>query len=337
MGMLIDGQWHDVWYATKSTGGRFVRKNAAFRNWITSDGSAGPTGEGGFNAEAGRYHLYVSLACPWAHRTLIMRALKGLQDMISVSVVHWLMLERGWSFADGAGVIPDTVDHAEFMHQIYTAADPRYSGRVTVPVLWDKQRRTIVNNESSEIIRILNSAFNAIGARPGDYYPQALRGDIDAVNARIYDTLNNGVYKAGFATTQAAYEEAVVPLFETLDWLEERLADRRFLFGDSLTEADIRLFTTLIRFDVVYFGHFKCNIRRLVDYPNLSAYARDVYQWPGIAGTVNFEHIKRHYYESHRSINPSGIVPVGPAIDFTSPHGRERLASLRNPAISTAF
>jgi putative glutathione S-transferase len=258
-----------------------------------------------------------------------MRALKGLQDMISVSVVHWLMLERGWSFADGAGVIPVTVNRAEFMHQIYTGADPRYSGRVTVPVLWDKQRRTIVNNESSEIIRMLNSAFNAIGARPGDYYPQALRGDIDAVNARIYDTLNNGVYKAGFATTQAAYEEAVVPLFETLDWLEERLAHRRFLFGDSLTEADIRLFTTLIRFDVVYFGHFKCNIRRLVDYLNLSAYARDVYQWPGIAGTGNFEHIKRHYYESHRSINPSGIVPVGPAIDFTSPHGRERLASLR--------
>jgi glutathionyl-hydroquinone reductase len=326
MGLLVEGRWQDVWYPTKSTGGRFVRKDAAFRNWITADGSAGPTGEGGFKAEAGRYHLYVSLACPWAHRTLIMRALKGLEDKISVSVVHWLMLERGWTFADGPGVVADAVNHSEFMHQIYTAADPHYTGRVTVPVLWDKHRRAIVNNESSEIIRMLNSAFDAIGAKPGDYYPQALRADIDPVNARIYDTLNNGVYKAGFATTQAAYEEAVLPLFETLDWLEQRLADRRFLFGDSLTEADIRLFTTLIRFDAVYVGHFKCNIRRLADYPNLSAYARDIYQWPGVSGTVNFDHIKRHYYESHRSINPSGIVPVGPALDFTSFHGRERLA-----------
>jgi putative glutathione S-transferase len=327
MGMLVEGQWHDVWYATSETGGRFVRKDAAFRNWITRDGSAGPNGDAGFQAEAGRYHLYVSLACPWAHRTLIMRALKGLEGMISVSVVHWLMLERGWTFADGPGVIPDSVNHAEFMHQIYTSADPRYSGRVTVPVLWDKQRRAIVNNESSEIIRMLNSAFDEIGAKPGDYYPRALRDEIDPVNARIYDTLNNGVYKSGFATTQAAYEEAVGPLFETLDWLDQRLADRRFLFGDNLTEADIRLFTTLIRFDAVYVGHFKCNIQRLVDYPNLSAYARDIYQWPGVAGTVNFEHIKRHYYESHRSINPSGIVPVGPVLDFTSPHGRERITA----------
>lgn len=326
MGLLVEGRWQDVWYPTKSTSGRFVRKDAAFRNWITADGSAGPMGEGGFKAEADRYHLYVSLACPWAHRTLIMRALKGLEDKISVSVVHWLMLERGWTFADGPGVVADAVNHAEFMHQIYTAADPHYTGRVTVPVLWDKHRRTIVNNELSEIIRMLNSAFDAIGAKPGDYYPQALRADIDPVNAQIYDTLNNGVYKAGFATTQAAYEEAVAPLFETLDWLEQRLANRRFLFGDSLTEADIRLFTTLIRFDAVYVGHFKCNIRRLADYPNLSAYARDIYQWPGVAGTVNFDHIKRHYYESHRSINPSGIVPVGPALDFTSRHGRERLA-----------
>jgi glutathionyl-hydroquinone reductase len=288
MGLLVEGRWQDVWYPTKSTSGRFVRKDAAFRNWITADGSAGPMGEGGFKAEADRYHLYVSLACPWAHRTLIMRALKGLEDKISVSVVHWLMLERGWTFADGPGVVADAVNHAEFMHQIYTAADPHYTGRVTVPVLWDKHRRTIVNNESSEIIRMLNSAFDAIGAKPGDYYPQALRADIDPVNARIYDTLNNGVYKAGFATTQAAYEEAVAPLFETLDWLEQRLANRRFLFGDSLTEADIRLFTTLIRFDAVYVGHFKCNIRRLADYQNLSAYARDIYQWPGVAGTVNF-------------------------------------------------
>jgi putative glutathione S-transferase len=327
MGMLVEGQWHDVWLETKSTGGRFVRKDASFRNWITRDGSAGPSGDGGFQAEAGRYHLYVSLACPWAHRAMITRALKGLEGMISVSVVHWLMLENGWTFADGPGVLPDTVNHSDFMYQIYTAADPRYSGRATVPVLWDKRLRTIVNNESSEIIRMLNSAFDEIGAKPGDYYPRLLRDEIDPVNARIYDTLNNGVYKSGFATSQAAYEEAVGPLFETLDWLEQRLADRRFLFGDNLTEADIRLFTTLIRFDAVYVGHFKCNIRRLVDYPNLSAYARDIYQWPGVAGTVNFEHIKRHYYESHRSINPSGIVPVGPVLDFTSPHGRERIAA----------
>jgi len=251
--------------------------------------------------------------------------------MISVSVVHWLMLENGWTFADGPGVVPDTVNHSHFMHQIYSAADPHYTGRVTVPVLWDKRMRTIVSNESSEIIRMLNSAFDAIGAKAGNYYPEALHGDIDAVNARIYDTLNNGVYKAGFATTQAAYEEAVIPLFDTLDWLEKQLADRRFLFGDSLTEADIRLFTTLIRFDAVYAGHFKCNIRRIADYPNLSAYTRDIYQWFGIAATVDFEHIRRHYYESHRSINPTGIVPVGPLLNFTAPHGRERLAAASMP------
>ena len=256
MGLLVEGQWRDVWYDTKSTRGRFVRKDAAFRNWITTDGRAGPSGVGCFKAEAGRYHLYVSLACPWAHRTLIMRSLKGLEDIISVSVVHWLMLENGWTFADGPGVIPDTGNHAPFLHQIYTAADSHYTGRVTVPVLWDKRTRTIVSNESSEIIRMLNSAFDAIGAKPGDYYPQALRGDIEAVNARVYDTLNNGVYKAGFATTQEAHEEAIVPLFDTLDWLEQRLDDRRFLLGDNLTEADIRLFTTLIRFDAVYVGHF---------------------------------------------------------------------------------
>jgi putative glutathione S-transferase len=237
------------------------------------------------------------------------------------------MLENGWTFAEGPGVLPDSVNHADFLHQIYTAADPHYTGRVTVPVLWDKRARTIVNNESSEIIRMLNSAFDAIGARAGDYYPKALRGDIDAVNARIYDTLNNGVYKCGFATTQAAYDEAVIPLFDTLDWLEQQLAERRFLFGEALTEADIRLFTTLIRFDAVYAGHFKCNIRRIADYPNLSAYTCDIYQWPGIAATVNFEHIRRHYYESHRSINPTGIVPVGPLLDFTVPHGRERLGA----------
>jgi putative glutathione S-transferase len=327
MGLLVDGQWRDAWPQAESTGGRFVRKDAAFRNWITADGAAGPTGSGGFKAEAGRYHLYVSLACPWAQRTLILRMLKRLEDKISVSVVHWLMLADGWTFAEGPGTVPDAVNHAAFLHQIYTAADPHYTGRVTVPVLWDKQRKTIVNNESSEIVRMLNTAFDGIGAAPGDYYPAALRAEIDAVNGRIYETLNIGVYKAGFATSQAAYEAAVIPLFDALDWLEGRLADRRFLVGDRLTEADIRLFPTLIRFDAVYFGHFKCNLRRIADYANLSAYTRDLYQWPGIAETVNFEHIRRNYYESHRSINPSGIVPVGPVQDFTAPHGRDRLSA----------
>ena len=327
MGLLVDGQWRDAWYETASTGGRFIRKEPAFRHWITIDGAPGPSGTGGFAAEAGRYHLYVSLACPWAHRTLIMRALKGLEDLISVSVVHWRMRERGWTFADGPGVIPDTVNHAHLLHEIYTAADPNYTGRVTVPVLWDKQRRTIVNNESSEIIRMLNSAFDGLGAKAGDYYPAQWRAEIDAINNRVYDSLNNGVYKAGFATTQTAYEEAVRPLFATLDWLEDKLARRRFLLGDRLSEADIRLFTTLIRFDAVYFGHFKCNLRRLADYPNLSAYTRDLYQWPGIAPTVNFEHIKRHYYESQTTVNPSGIVPIGPRLDFSQPRGRQTFAT----------
>jgi putative glutathione S-transferase len=325
MGMLVDGQWHDVWYETKSTGGRFVRKDAAFRNWITADGSAGPSGEGGFKAEPGRYHLYVSLACPWAHRTLLLRAFKGLEEMISVSVVNWLMLEKGWTFADAPGVVPDPIHHARFLHEVYTAADPSYTGRSTVPILWDRQRGTIVNNESSEIIRMLNSAFDGIGATPGDYYPQALRAEIDAVNARVYDTLNNGVYKAGFATTQAAYEEAVFPLFDTLDWLEERLSKRRWLVGTDMTEADIRLFTTLIRFDAVYVGHFKTNLRRIADYPHLSAYLRDIYQTPGVAPTVNFEHIRKHYYQSHRTINPHGVVPAGPVLDLDSPPNRETL------------
>ncbi|ABE29969.1 hypothetical protein DR64_687 [Paraburkholderia xenovorans LB400] len=324
MGLLVDGQWQDRWYDTKSTGGRFVRNDAAFRNWVTADGSPGPSGAGGFEAQAGRYHLYVSLACPWAHRTLIVRALKGLDAMIDVSVVHWLMLENGWTFADGPGVVPDTVNHAALLHQVYTAADPHYSGRVTVPILWDKQRATIVSNESSEIIRMLNSAFDGIGAKPGDFYPAPLRAQIDTINARVYDTLNNGVYQAGFATTQQAYEEAVTPLFETLDWLDAKLATQRYLTGAHLTEADIRLFTTLIRFDAVYVGHFKCNLRRIADYPNLSAYTRDIYQLPGIAQTVDFTHIKRHYYESHRSINPTGIVPLGPVQDFSAPHDRAR-------------
>ncbi len=327
MGLLIDGVWHDKWYDTKKHGGRFKRWESPFRHWVTADGSAGPSGEGGFEAEPGRYHLYVSLACPWAHRALIMRKFKGLEDKIGVSVVHWLMADQGWQFKDGPGVVPDPIHGVDYMHQLYTHVAPDYSGRVTVPVLFDKKRDTIVSNESAEIIRMLNSAFDEVGAAPGDYYPQALREEIDAVNARIYDTVNNGVYKSGFATSQDAYEEAVHPLFETLDWLEDRLATRRYLMGDRLTEADIRLFTTLVRFDPVYHGHFKCNIRRIVDYPNLWAYTRDLYQTPGVAETCDFQHIKRHYYESHDHVNPSGVVPVGPAIDYDAPHGRERLAA----------
>lgn len=325
MGLLIDGKWHDQWYDTSASCGRFIRSESQFRNWITADGSPGPSGEGGFPAEPGRYHLYVSLACPWAHRTLIMRALKGLEDMISTSAVHWLMREDGWTFTPGPGVIPDDLNNASFMHQVYTAAQPDYSGRVTVPVLWDKQRRTIVNNESSEIIRMLTTAFDAVGGRPGDYYPADLRAEIDAVNARVYDGFNNGVYKAGFATSQAAYDEAVVGVFETLDWLEERLSRQRYLLGERMTEADIRLFTTLVRFDEVYHGHFKCNQRRIVDYPNLWGFTREMFQLPGVAATVNMEHIKRHYYESHQTINPTGVVPVGPAPDFAAPHGRDGL------------
>nr|WP_319484268.1 glutathione S-transferase family protein [uncultured Cohaesibacter sp.] len=325
MGLLVDGKWHDQWYDTKSTGGRFVRKDAAFRNWITADGSAGPTGTGGFKAETGRYHLYVSYACPWAHRTLIFRALKGLTDKISVSVVNSFMGEHGWTFEDADGVIPDPLFGATFLHEIYTRADATYTGRVTVPVLWDTKTGTIVSNESSEIIRMLNSAFDGIGARPGDYWPEAHRAEIETLNERIYNTVNNGVYKAGFATTQAAYEEAVVPLFETLDWLEERLSKSRFLLEYGQTEADWRLFTTLIRFDSVYYGHFKCNLRSLESYPNLSNYVRDLYQQPGVAATVRMDHIKNHYYASHDMINPTRIVPMGPEIDYGRPHNRVRL------------
>jgi putative glutathione S-transferase len=317
MGLLVDGVWHDKWYDTAESGGRFVRKESQFRTWVTADGSPGPSGKGGFKAEPGRYHLYVSLACPWAHRTMIFRALKGLEDMISVSVVHWLMRGEGWTFAEGPGVVPDPIGGAERLYEVYLRAEPGYTGRVTVPVLWDKQSGTIVNNESSEIIRMLNSAFDGVGATPGDYYPEALRPEIDAVNDRVYATLNNGVYRSGFATTQEAYEEAVNPLFDTLDWLEERLADGRpWLLGEAPTEADWRLFTTLIRFDPVYVGHFKCNRRRIADYRHLSAYVKRLYEHPGVAGTVDFDHIKRHYYESHRHINPTGIVPVGPDRPF---------------------
>jgi putative glutathione S-transferase len=322
MGLLVEGKWQDRWYDTSKTGGRYKRKESQLRNWVTADGSTGPSGTGGFKAEPGRYHLYVSLACPWANRTMIFRSLKGLETFISVSVVHWHMAENGWTFEPAEGVIPDPVNHADFLHQVYTAAVPDYSGRVTVPILWDKKTNTIVSNESSEIIRMLNSAFDGIGATPGDYYPENLRGEIDEINDRIYSTVNNGVYKAGFATTQEAYEEALIPLFETLDWLEQRLSKQRYLLGDSLTEADWRLFTTLIRFDPVYVGHFKCNIRRLVDYPNLWAYTRDLYQHEGIAETINMFHIKQHYYASHTSINPSAVVPPGPVLDLYAAHGR---------------
>jgi putative glutathione S-transferase len=316
MGLLVDGIWRDKWYETESQKGRFVRAESRFRNWVTADGSAGPSGEGGFNAEAGRYHLYVSYACPWAHRALIYLAVKGLERKISISVVNWHMGERGWTFEPGPGVVPDPIYQAKTLADVYSGADPKYSGRVTVPVLWDKQRNTIVNNESSEIIRMLNDAFDDLGANPGDYYAKDLRPVIVALNERVYGTVNNGVYKAGFATTQTAYEEALHPLFETLDWLEQRLASRRYLCGERLTEADWRLFTTLLRFDPVYVGHFKCNIRRIADYRRLSAYLRDLLSVPGVRATVHLDHIKNHYYGSHKTINPTGIVPVGPMLDW---------------------
>ena len=325
MGLLVEGQWSDRWYDTKSTEGRFVRGESQFRNWITVDGAPGPSGEGGFAAEAGRYHLYVSLACPWAHRTLIFRALKGLQQMIGVSVVHPMMGEHGWTFEHDDGATGDQLYGSTYHYQLYQRARRDYSGRVTVPVLWDRKRETIVSNESSEIIRMFNSDFDRLGARPGDYYPQALRADIDAINETIYENVNNGVYKAGFATTQRAYEQAVKPLFETLDMLEARLRRRRYLLGEQLTEADWRLFTTLVRFDAVYHGHFKCNLRRITDYPNLFGHVRELYQWPGIAATVDMRHIKTHYYGSHKTINPSGVVPLGPQLDFVCAHGREHL------------
>ena len=323
MGMLVDGIWRAQEGGPQSSDGRFTRRESPFRNWVTPDGAPGPSGRGGFAAEPDRYHLYVSLACPWAHRTLIFRALKGLEDVVGVSVTHWLMAENGWTFEEGPDVVSDTVNGARFLHEIYTRADPGFSGRVTVPVLWDKKQNTIVNNESSEIIRMFNSAFDRVGAARGDCYPRALRAEIDKVNARVYDTLNNGVYKAGFASAQSAYEEAVRPLFETFDWLEQILSRQRYSCGDEVTEADWRLFTTLIRFDSVYHGHFKCNLRRVIDYPHIFAYVRELYQWPKVTATVNFTHIKNHYYQSHRHINPTGIVPLGPLIDFTAPHGRE--------------
>ena len=324
MGLLVDGIWSDRWYDTKESGGKFVRSEAKWRDWITADGTPGEGRARSFKAEPGRYHLYVSLACPWAHRTLIFRKLKKLEDIVSVSVVHHFMGKDGWTFLAEDGATGDTLYGLDFLHQIYTKADPAYSGRVTVPVLWDKQGQTIVSNESPEIIRMLNSAFDAWGDASLDFYPEALRGEIDAVNERVYATVNNGVYRAGFATTQGAYEEAFKELFSTLDWLEERLSGQRYLAGGAITEADWRLFTTLVRFDPVYVGHFKCNLRRIADYPNLSNYVRDLYQVPGVAETVDLHHIKAHYYGSHATINPTRIIPVGPEIDYSAPHDRAR-------------
>ena len=328
MGLLVDGVWHETWYDTGKTGGAFVRSTAGFRNWITADGSAGPSGAGGFPAEAGRYHLYVSYACPWAHRTLIFRALKGLEGLIDISVVHPEMLTDGWTLSDDfPGATGDRLYGLPFLRDLYTRAVPDVSGRVTVPVLWDKQRQTIVSNESSEIIRMFNSAFDGLTGNTADYWPEDLRDAIEPVNARIYDGLNNGVYRAGFATTQAAYDEAVVKVFDTLDWLEERLSANRYLMGDRVTEADWRLFPTLVRFDSVYHLHFKCNRKRIVDYPNLWAYTRELYQWPGVAGTVHLDHIVRHYHYSHDTINPYRIIPINPVLDFSEPHRRDALTA----------
>ncbi|WP_439142021.1 glutathione S-transferase family protein [Planktotalea sp.] len=323
MGLLIDGEWHDQWYDTKASGGAFVRSTAKFRNWITKDGSAGPSGDGGFPAEFGRYHLYVSHACPWAHRTLIFRALKGLKEHISVSVVHPDMLSDGWTFeTDAHGATGDTLYGLPFARDIYTKADPKISGRVTVPILWDKQRETVVSNESSEIIRMFNSAFDELTGNTDDYWPEEMRDNIEEINARIYDTINNGVYKSGFATTQDAYDDAVGPLFDSLEWVEHILSENRYLMGARLTEADWRLFTTLVRFDPVYHLHFKCNRKRIIDYPNLWAHTRELYQIKGVAETVNMQHIVRHYHYSHDTINPNRIIPTNPELDFLEPHGR---------------
>ena len=323
MGQLIDGKWDTAWYDTKSTGGKFKRTTAGFRNWITPDGEPGSSGTGGFPAESARYHLYVSYACPWAHRTLIFRALKGLEDHITVSVVHPDMLDDGWTFETNfAGTTGDDLFGKPFLRDIYTQAQPDVSGRVTVPILWDKKTDQIVSNESSEIIRMFNSAFNDLTGNDTDYYPEGLREQIDAINARVYDEVNNGVYKSGFATTQEAYDEAVVTLFDALDWLEGILSENRYLTGDRLTEADWRLFTTLVRFDLVYHLHFKCNRKRIIDYPNLWGYTRELYQVAGVANTVHFDHIVRHYHYSHDTINPNRIIPINPVLDWDAPHGR---------------
>ena len=325
MGLLVDGKWHDKGYDTSKSGGRFERSQSQWRDWVSVDGKPAEGRERGFKAEPGRYHLYVSLACPWAHRTLILRKLKKLEDVVSVSIVHHFMGENGWTFRTDEAATGDDLYGLDYLHQIYTKADPTYSGRVTVPVLWDKREETIVSNESAEIVRMLNSAFDEWGDASLDFYPEALRGEIDAVNDEVYEPINNGVYKAGFATKQDAYEDAFGELFAALDRMEARLSRQRYLAGDVITEADWRLFTTLVRFDAVYYSHFKCNLRRIEDYPNLSGFLRELYQVQGVAGTVNMDHIKKHYYGSHETVNPTRIVPVGPALDFDRPHGRERL------------
>lgn len=319
MGLLQNGQWVDQWYDTQSSDGEFRRQDSSFRSWVTADGAAGTTGSEGFKAERGRYHLYVSLACPWAHRTLIFRQLNGLQDLIGVTVVEPLMLSNGWE-------IKGEQYNLDYLYQLYLKADPGYEGRVTVPVLWDKQTQSIVSNESSDIIRMFNSAFNGLTGNDRDYYPEELRAQIDTINERVYDAINNGVYRAGFAGSQQAYEKAYYQLFDALDWVEDILARERYLAGAVLTEADWRLFTTLIRFDAVYYGHFKTNQQRIADYPAISNYLRELYQKPGVAQTVNFAHIKQHYYASHVSINPTQVVPLGPQQDFTLPHNRDQFA-----------
>jgi len=321
---MINGKLKDDWFDTQNNSGEYVRKDSQFRNWVTKDGSAGPTGESGYKAEAGRYHLYVSYACPWANRTLIFRKLKQLEDLITVSIVHPDMEEAGWRFGDYSGSTKDHENNFDFMHQVYTLAEPDYSGVVTVPVLWDKKQKTIVNNESSEIIRMFNDAFNDITGNNDDYYPQALRKEIDEINTLVYDNINNGVYRTGFSTTQLAYEKAFDNLFASLDEVEAILSQQRYLTGKQITEADWRLFVTLIRFDAVYVGHFKCNLKRIEDYPNLSNYMRELYQWPGVAETINLNQIKRHYYFSHTSINPTQIIPKGPNQNFTLPHDRQK-------------
>jgi putative glutathione S-transferase len=320
MGRLIDGKWKDEWYDTKSSGGRFERKQSAFRDWVRADGSTR------FAPQNGRYHLYVSLACPWAHRTLIFRKLKGLEAAISISIVDPYMGANGWEFGSSEGCIPDVVNNTKALHEVYTKSDSNYTGRVTVPVLWDREHQTIVSNESSEIIRMFNSEFDAIASHPErNFHPTHLQAEIEEINTRVYSSVNNGVYRCGFATTQEAYEEAFNDLFESLDWLEDRLGIRRYLLGDRLTEADWRLFTTLVRFDAVYVGHFKCNLRRIADMANLHGYLRELYQVPGISETVNMTHIKRHYYESHSTINPTGVVSAGPELDLDTPHSRSTL------------
>ncbi|MCQ0969457.1 glutathione S-transferase family protein (plasmid) [Paracoccus sp. TK19116] len=325
MGQLVDGVWKDQWYDTESNDGEFVRDNAKFRNWVTADGSSGPTGEGVFKAESGRYHLYVSYACPWAHRALIFRVLKELEDHIGVSVVHPEMLSEGWTFkTDFDGATGDDLFGLPYLRDVYLRDTPKMTGRVTVPVLWDIKGDRIVSNESADIIRMMNSAFDAVTGNKDDYYPESLRSRIDEINDRVYDTVNNGVYKAGFATSQKAYDKAVHPLFDSLDWLEGILAENRYLAGGRVTEADWRLFTTIARFDAVYHTHFKCNRTKIAQMPNLWGWAREMYQWPGVAQTVRPDHFCRHYYYSHDMVNPNRIVPIGPDDDWTVPHGRDR-------------